>query len=640
MNFFEQQQRARRHTTRAVLLFMLAVLAIVAITDAAVLAFVALITVDPYGPPLSYLDWVRAHPGLVLWTSLSCLALIGGASLYRMLTLASGGSAVALSLGGTRIDADTRDPQHRQLQNVVEETAIAAGIPAPAVYVLDNEGGINAFAAGYSATDAAISVTRGALESFTRDELQGVIAHEFSHILNGDMRLNTRLIGVLFGILIIALAGRLILRGAAEGGGRAALLGFAVGITLILIGYMGLFAGRMIKASASRSREYLADASAVQFTRNPHGIAGALKKIAAAPLRASLAQAESEEVEHMLIATRSGLFDSWFATHPPILERIRAIEPSFDPQELKAIRLTPMTSGAGPVPPAAPLSATEKLALAPLAVLATIGNPGSKQFTAAAQRSAEIPLALQEAARSPREVLGATLALLLSQDASVREKQMARVRERVRLTPDSLNRFSALAHQCAQLSPGLRLPLLEIAFPALRQRPVEQLRALAGLVDELMRMDAQISVLDYALARLLRVQLNETLAPQAAARHQRPTKLYDLRQDAQLLFAVMTDAGHDDEYTARAAFDAGMRHLLPMNTPEYRQVTQNWIDPLDRALTTLDLLILPAKQTLIEALVRTVAHDRQVTLGEAELLRVVCASLHCPLPPLVAGASV
>ena len=637
MNFFEHQQRARRNTRRAILLFILAVLAIVAITDAVILALVAVLMVDPYEPPSMYIDWIRTHPDVALWIALACLILIGIASLYRMLTLASGGSAVALLLGGTRVDADTRDPQRRQLLNVVEETAIAAGVPAPAIYVLDNEGGINAFAAGYSTTDAAIAVTRGALESFSRDELQGVIAHEFSHILNGDMRLNTRLIGVLFGILIIALAGRLILRGAAEGGGRAALFGFAIGVTLILIGYMGVLAGRLIKASASRSCEYLADASAVQFTRNPHGIAGALKKIAAAPLRTSLAQTESEEVEHMLIAARSGLFNSWFATHPPILERIRAIEPSFDPHELHDIRLAPMTPGTGPVPPAAPLSASEKLSLAPLAVLATIGNPGSKQFTAAAQRSAELPLALQEAARSPREVLGATLAVLLSQNDSVREKQMAQVRERVRLTPDSLNRFSALAHQCAQLNPGLRLPLLEIAFPALRQRPVEQLRALANLVDELVRMDEQISVLDYALARLLRVQLNETLAPQTAARNQRPTKLYDLRQDAQLLFAVMANAGHDDEATARAAFDAGIRHLLPMNTPEYRQITTSWIGALDHALSAFDLLILPAKETLIEALVRTVAHDRQVTLGEAELLRVVCASLHCPLPPLVAG---
>lgn len=637
MNFFEHQERARRNTTRAIILFILAVLLIVAITDVVVLMVVAIMMVDPLGPFSSYLEWIRAHPGVVLWTTLACLALIGIASLYRMLTLASGGSAVALALGGTRVDADTRDPQRRQLLNVVEETAIAAGVPVPAIYVLDNEGGINAFAAGYSTTDAAIAVTRGALESFSRDELQGVIAHEFSHILNGDMRLNTRLIGVLYGILIIALAGRLILRGATEADGRAALFAFAVGIPLILIGYTGLLAGRLIKASASRSCEYLADASAVQFTRNPHGIAGALKKIAAAPLRTSLAQAESEEVEHMLIATRSGLFDSWFATHPPILERIRAIEPSFDPQELKNIRLAPMIPGTGPVPPAPALSAGEKLALAPLAVLATIGNPGSKQLNAAAQRSAELPLALQEAARSPREVLGATLAVLLSQNANVREKQMARVRERVRLTPDSLNRFSALAHQCAQLSPGLRLPLMEIAFPALRQRPVEQLRALANLMDELVRMDEQISVLDYALARLLRVQLNEALAPQAAARKQHATKLYDLRQDAQLLFAIMANAGHDNEPSARAAFNAGMRHLLPMNTPEYRQVATSWIDSLDRALSAFDLLILPVKQTLIEALVRTVAHDRQVTLGEAELLRVVCASLHCPLPPLVAG---
>lgn len=644
MNFFEHQQRARQRTTLAVLLFIVATLAVVAATNLVVLGFVAFLSVDPYLSPASYASWIGAHPRAILWTSLITVGLVAGASLYRMATLASGGSAVAQSLGGTLIDAGTRDPLRRQLINVVEETAIAAGVPAPQVYVLESEGGINAFAAGFSTSDAAIAVTRGTLEALTRDELQGVIAHEFSHILNGDMRLNMRLIGVSFGILVIALTGRMILRGlshsrsSSDRGGQALLLGMAAGVTLVAVGYIGVLFTRLIKSAVSRHREFLADASAVQFTRNPHGIAGALKKIAVSPLRATLTSAESEEIGHMLIAERRGLFDALFASHPPILERIRTLEPSFDPAELELIRLAPMVSGIPSPPAPAPLSQAAQLALLPLSVIATIGNPGTAQLTAAVQRRTDIPAVLREAAHSPQDALAVVLAVVLSQDAPLRARQIAHLRARIKLAPDSLARLEALASHGARLEPVLRLPLLGIAFPALRQRPPEQLRALVVLVDELLRLDGQVSVLDYALGRLLRVQLTEALTPRAGRPAQAVLKLHALQSEAQTLFAVMAQAGHDDERSARAAFDAGMRRLLPMAAPEFAPPS-DWITTLDRAVTRLDALPPAIKQSLIEALVLTVAHDRQVTLGEAELLRVVCASLHCPLPPLVADAA-
>ena len=649
MNFFEHQQRARQRTTLAVLLFILATLAVVAATDLLVLGILAFLGTDPYAPPSAYFSWIGAHPRALLWTSLGTIGLVAGASLYRMATLASGGSAVAQSLGGTLIDAGTRDPLRRQLINVVEETAIAAGVPAPQVYVLESEGGINAFAAGFSTSDAAIAVTRGTLEALTRDELQGVVAHEFSHILNGDMRLNMRLIGVSFGILVIALTGRMILRGlshsrsSSDRGGQTLLLGMAAGLTLVVVGYIGVLFTRLIKAAVSRHREFLADASAVQFTRNPHGIAGALKKIAVSPLRATLTSAESEEIGHMLIAERHGLFDALFASHPPILERIRTLEPSFDPAELEQIRLAPMTSGTPSPPAPAPLSQAAQLALLPLSVIATIGNPGTAQLTAAMQRRSELPPALREAAHSPQDALAVVLAVVLSRETLTRERQIAHLRTRIKLAPDAFARLEALASHGARLAPALRLPLLEIAFPALRQRPPEQLRALAILVDELLRLDGQVSVLDYALGRLLRVQLSEALTPRAGRPSQRAPKLHALRTETQTLFVVMARAGHDDERSARAAFDAGMRRLLPMAPPDYVTPSVNeasvTIAALDHALSRLDALPPAIKQALIEALVLTIAHDRQVTLGEAELLRVVCASLHCPLPPLVADAA-
>src|SRR5688572_22250190 len=271
MNFFERQAAARRTSSRLVVLFALAVAGIVFAIDAA--AF------------LAYGAGADAEPGeigaLLVFTTLLTLGVIGLGSLYRVASLRGGGEPVALQLGGTPVPEDTTDFNLRRLRNVVEEIAIASGVPVPRIYVLEHEQAINAFAAGYSPADAVVAVTRGALDRLNRDELQGVIAHEFSHILNGDMRLNVRLIGVLFGILVLAIIGRKVLQFGRIGGrdnrGAAAVL--LAALVAMAIGYIGLFFGRMIKAGVSRSRETMADASAVQFTRQTRGLAGALKKI-------------------------------------------------------------------------------------------------------------------------------------------------------------------------------------------------------------------------------------------------------------------------------------------------------------------------------------------------------------------------
>ena len=312
MNFFERQARARRNTTRLVLLFALAVAGIVVAVDLGVLLV--------FG----------GEPALLAMSTLLALGVIGIGSLYRMASLRGGGEAVALQMGGVPVPEDTTDLHLRRLRNVVEEMSIASGVPVPKVYVMEHEAGINAFAAGYSPSDAVIAVTRGALDRLNRDELQGVIAHEYSHILNGDMRLNIRLVGVLFGILMIGLIGRKILQHGGGGvRGRGAMPVLVGALIALVVGYVGLFFGRLIKAGVSRSREVLADASAVQFTRQTAGLAGALKKIGGLHDGSRLAErAEAEEVSHMLFGDGTGL-RGLFATHPPLLQRIQALEPSF-----------------------------------------------------------------------------------------------------------------------------------------------------------------------------------------------------------------------------------------------------------------------------------------------------------------------
>ncbi|MDG4765454.1 M48 family metallopeptidase [Solwaraspora sp. WMMD406] len=331
MNFFERQRQVRRVSARLVALFVLAVVGIVAVVDLAVLIGFDGLSMSPAG-----------LAGLLTVTSLVTVAVIGLAALVRSVALRGGGGRVARELGGVLVPSDTTDPQLRRLRNVVEEISIASGVPVPEVYLLPGEEGINAFAAGWSTSDAAIAVTRGALERLNRDELQGVIAHEFSHVVNGDMRLNIRLMGLLFGILFLAVIGRGMLRGGLVSGGRSRNSNDSrnplalVGLAMIVAGYVGVLVGRMIKASVSRQREYLADASAVQFTRQTAGLAGALKKIGGLPAGSALGSPKTEEVGHMLFGSGSR-FTALFATHPPIVDRITALDPSFDPAELSAL---------------------------------------------------------------------------------------------------------------------------------------------------------------------------------------------------------------------------------------------------------------------------------------------------------------
>ncbi len=291
------------------------------------------------------------------WCRVLIIGVIALASLFKSAQLRGGGAVVAQSLGGVRVERDTADPARKRLRNIIEEMAIASGVPVPEIYVLEQEPAINAFAAGHTPANACITVTQGALDHLDRDELQGVIGHEFSHILNGDMRLNIQLMGAIFGLLVIAIIGRLVFNFAPRGGNdrdrRGGGLGWVgVGLAAMVLGYLGLLAGRMLQAAVSRQRERLADASAVQFTRNTTGLKGALLKIAALEEGSKFVAADAEQVAHMLFAP--GL-DRIFATHPPLLERIRELDPQFDPAELQRLieHGVPGPQGGGYATPAA-----------------------------------------------------------------------------------------------------------------------------------------------------------------------------------------------------------------------------------------------------------------------------------------------
>ena len=643
-------------------LFAIAVLAIVVAVDL-VCAFVLGVGLQPL--PL-------------LGIAAAVVAVIGLCSAYRVASLAGGGAAVAREMSAVEVPADTTNPQWQRLRNVIEEVAIASGVPVPEIYVMQDEPGINAFAAGYTASDAAVCVTQGCLDKLTRDELQGVIAHEFSHVLNGDMRLNIRLMGLLFGIMAIWVVGRFLMWGGyfGLGGGRRRRGGGSgqvalAGLALLAIGAIGLFFGRLIQAAVSRSRESLADASAVQFTRQTSGIAGALKKIAAISEGSALQNPRRDEVRHMLFGDAEA--SSLFATHPPIIQRIRALEPGFKAEDLDVFVKQWLASGGDPdsiqlrarehpwekavhdfaradgdvdihgAPPspddaarrdgtggAVPARGAE-LAITAAAVASQVASPGTDDYQAATQLHARIPAALSAAARDPRGALATVFALAMSDRADVMARQMQIVTQAFDASLADAAR--GLALQMAELHPMLRLPLAQLAFPALKRRPRPEIDAFAKTLDALIHADGRVDLDEYCLAKLVQAQVVAALDPSAGFRPG-VVRLVDAQAELRDLAALLAHFGNDDEDGARRAFQGAMREALP-NAGVMYALPEDWQAALDRALDVLSRLRPEGKQLVVQALTRAIAADGRVTVAESELLRVTCTALGCPLPPLL-----
>lgn len=642
MNFFEHQDQARNQTRKLVILFSLAVLAIIVAVDLLLLAVFAYSTTDGMAaqPDVFSREFLLGHLDVILLISLFTGGLIGLASLIRSQKLKAGGSVVARQMGGTPVEPETKDPLKRRLRNVVEEIAIASGVPVPDIYVLEEETGINAFAAGYSTSDAAVAVTRGTLETLNRDELQGVIAHEFSHVHNGDMRLNIRLIGILFGILALTIVGRILMHSSAGARNRKGGAIVFVGLAIMLIGYIGVFFGRWIKASVSRQREFLADASAVQFTRHPQGIGGALKKIAASQAGARL-NADTEEVGHMLFA--SGFASRMMATHPPIEERIKAIDPSFRTEELQKIR-DEMARHAQAKQAEAEEAAQEKKEkrqpaggplggmLDPDKMIENIGQPGTEQILAAVLLAESIPRPLENAAHSSEWAMELICMLLMDEDNEIRRRQLDMVADD--LGPESERQIRTLLEAGIGLKDEQRLPLMEMAFPNIRHRPHTEVDRLLALVEKLIHADGKVDAFEYALARLLRTQIMDARHPERSKPGGR-RQLKDCAPQVNDLLRIVAHHGHPDEEQAVAALGAGMKEL-GLAASDTHALRDDWHERLDAALEKLDGLRMKDKGLLLRGLVTTVQHAGETVVAEAELMRVIAACLHVPLPLLSA----
>jgi Zn-dependent protease with chaperone function len=651
MDFFEAQARARQRSARLLLLFALAVAGMIAAGYFAALGLQRLAGLDP--ARLAYGDLDPRGQQLVLWqpdalglVAGGTLLVVGLASLFKWLSFSAGGGAVAESVGGRRVDPHTTEFKERRLLNVVEEMAIASGVPMPAVFILDGEPAINAFAAGLTTADAAVAVTRGTLEKLNREELQGVIGHEFSHILNGDMRLNLRLAAIIFGILAIGLAGRGLLwrlrhtrvRGGSrdKNGGGLILVLIGAGVALFVIGYVGYFFGRMIQAAVSRQREFLADASAVQFTRNASGLGGALKKIGGYALGSTMQSSKSAAIGHFFFAQgfRSSFGGLW-ATHPPLDERIRAIEPRFDGQFFEPAQIVDVaresfvTAGLAPAGAAPP-----RLPVTPAAAIAAFGTlpPGAVDRAHALLDAT--PDRLRLAAQTPREARLLAYGLLLGAEPALRARQRHLVATRD--GTDTLRCLDELEPALLRLRPEHKLPLLQIALPALRQIPAAALDRFLGTLDELVHADGAVSPFEFALQKLLARTLALGRAPEGAA-----VRYHAFNAVAPEISAVLSAVARSASPAASAAeraFAAGLSQLQGV-AADFRLGPAGDFAALDAALGKIAAASPPIKQRTLAAAAHAAAADGQIAPAEAELLRAIAAALDVPMPPLGVGAA-
>ncbi|MGD8567207.1 MAG: M48 family metallopeptidase [Gammaproteobacteria bacterium] len=641
MNFFEAQAVARRNTFTLVVLFVLAVVSLIVITNLLVMAVMVYNTTGHLPNTWEALsagyDTTRGIGiGVVI------ILIIGAGSFYKTSVLASGGKAVAEILGGRVVPQNSQDPVHRKVLNVVEEMAIASGSPVPSVYLLD-ESGINAFAAGWSPSNAAIGITRGAVTYLTRDELQGVIAHEFSHIFNGDMRLNIRLIGVLHGILLLGMIGYFLMRSVRyvgrsrnKQGGSLVVAILILGVGLTVIGYCGTFFGNWIKAIVSRQREYLADASAVQFTRQSAGIAGALKKIGGWQAGSQLLSPSAPEYSHAYFS--NGIASFLFATHPPLKDRIRRIEPRWDGKFLEPKREMPAEQpqvedkqarkeALMSVVTAGEVGAAVEEAMQ---AIDRIGQTDEQQINYAQGLLAEVPPLIREEAEDPFGVRALIYCYVIHHSIGIQNQQWDLLAKNA--DPMVFEKAQQLHPQVSALPAKLRLPVFELCMPALKSLSSAQYVVFKRNIEALIQADRKVDIREWIVQRVIVQQLDEAFGirkPPVAVH----THIGAVKYELELILSLVAFAEHKDEGDAHYAFATAIRSIgaTALQPVARQQIT---IAELDKAMDKLERVKPMLKPRILKALVSCLTVDNKIKAGSAEFTRAVASCLGTPMPPI------
>lgn len=647
MDFFEHQEQARRKTHLLVFYFVLAVIGIVGAIY--VLAMFVLFFTGSEARTQPTIDLWK--PDVFTFCAAGTLITVFLASSFKSMQLSGGGEVVARELGGRELDTNTTNFHERRLLNIVEEMAIAAGVPVPAVYVMEDEDSINAFAAGKTTSDAVIGVTRGCMILLTRDELQGVIAHEFAHILNGDMRLNIRLMGMLFGILFLALMGEIIVRGAFRGSmyssrrensGGAFVIVIA-GIGLIMIGYVGSFFANLIKASVSRQREFLADASAVQFTRNPDGIAGALQKIGGLSAGSSMRHPMAKDASHLFFG--SAFSNQLLATHPPLAVRIKRLLPHWD-GEFGAVRLPPISERDEPTrrkipePPSAFPGmfldgGRAGMRMTDHEAIESMKSVHPEQVELGQGLHETLPFEWIEACRSKSGAQAMVFALLLAQDVPLRSEEiklLAKVTD-----SETLNFIETLYDQVNSIHSAVKLSLVDLAIPTLRHLTPNEYMRFRKLMKELIESDRQVDLFEFSLSRIVSRHLDEYFS-QSRPEPIRYRSFKRLKRETGVLLSTLAAMSHrEDKDATRDAFFSATGHLEKAVgiRISHLPAEECGLDRIEEALDKFAAATPIVKKHLLETCSKSILSDGTMTSREAELVRAIADTIGVPIPPFM-----
>lgn len=650
MDFFEHQRQSHSKTKLLIVLFTVAV---ILTTVSLYLAIGLVFELLEYNQTreLSFYWW---QPYVMIIFGAVIVAMILGCTLYKIYTLKGGGRVVAKMLGAKNINPhSSKELNEKKLYNIVEEMAIASGIPVPGVFVMNEENGINALAAGHEPGDAIVAVTQGSLDSFTRDEMQGVVAHEFSHILNGDMRLNLYLIGVLHGIVAIGSVGRFMMRSLrsrrrsysrSRSDSKGAAYVFLTGLVIFVVGSVGVFFGKIIKSAICRQREYLADASAVQFTRNPLGISNVLKKIGSRERLSYIYSKNSEICGHMFIA--DSIVRSWFsafATHPPVAKRIKRIEPgwdgkyiSIDRKKIKAqqIEEAKKKQEKKTALNAAHQSALEKAkftALTASTIVKDVGTIKSENIQQAERFLKDMPKELEKNLRTPHGACAAVCLMLFQKDKPILEKQAQIIEQKL---PDkSKELFKTLIPYAEKIKPHQRIPIIDMSLTALHELSLDEYNRFKSILHDLMQADQKIDLFEYCLYQIV----VRHLEPHFKKTSRSPIRYYTVnvvRTEVSELLSHLSILGHNDFNEASQAFENAVQVFGKKTKIQFMPAEDFKLEKIDKALKRLKEAGPQLKKLIVTACANCIMYDKKITAEEYELLRAVCDNMGCPMPAL------
>ncbi len=662
MDFFEHQAQAKAASNRLLLLFLAFCVFIVLCVNGTIYVCLSWSSISQFASSnitfSDFLVWQFSYAGFI--TSVVTLFIIGSGSFGRWLELRHGGNGMAVKLGARSLGFASKDETEQKLINVVEEMAIAAGVTTPGVYVLDHETSVNAFVVGYDFEDSALVVTNGLINAMNRDELQAVVGHEFSHILHGDNRINIRLMILLGGIVWVSELGRMLMADSRHRSGhRRSSIGFNkdnysnviasnslssmrrkddagvffIGLPLIVIGSVGVFLGRLIRTAISRKREYLADASAVQFTRNPEALASALNIIRTNSHQGFLQLPRAEGISHMCIS--SSQKSSWFATHPPLDQRINSIDPTFimrfesrekkqQREEKREQKQAQQTQAAQSIynPDVARMQnhANEHLH-------DVIGTLNPENLAYAMSLHEQIPYEYRQALHDPELAKIMLLYVLMDTETALRQEQQAWLLAQY---PASKQYLQTLTLLSKGLNPRLALPLVELLIPLLKTLDEDMQKGLLEQVLVMAKWDGKLTLFEICLYSLLK----HTFEPKKPNRSSHTIKKFDVvsYEVNVVVSSLVHNAGGQAQ--EKTALHQRMMDVFVMKQQGLIAEKDVQTKDIYNSLKKLKTLSPMLKRSLMDVCGDIVLHDGIIQGSEYETLKLMSLLLACPMPAM------